>query len=111
MGCHCRPDRSFCFRGQRFPVCARCTGQLIGALAVPLTAWFGHPPVPVLFALLLPLVLDGVIQLKTSYESTNFRRLATGILFGYGVLSLFVLSHVAVFRCGAALGAQIKGAK
>ena len=29
-GCHCRPDRSFFFRGRQFPVCARCTGMLLG---------------------------------------------------------------------------------
>lgn len=108
MGCHCRPDRSLFWKGRQFPVCARCTGQLVGALAVPLTLWAGHPPVPVLFALTLPLVLDGVIQLKTSYESNNLRRLWTGFLFGYSVLTLFVLSHIAVFRFGASLGRQWK---
>lgn len=109
MGCHCRPDRSFFWRGRQFPVCARCTGQLLGVLAIPLTCWAGHPPVPVLFALLLPMVLDGVIQLKTSYESTNVRRLITGFLFGYCFVLLFALSHVAVFRYGVALGRQLKG--
>ncbi len=108
MGCHCRPDRSFHWRGRPFPVCARCTGQLAGALAVPLALWAGHPPVPVLFALALPMVLDGVIQLKTSYESTNLRRFWTGFLFGYSVLTLFVLSHIATFRFGRSLGRQLK---
>lgn len=37
MGCHQRPDRSFFFRGRQFPLCARCTGVLLGYfLAIPL---------------------------------------------------------------------------
>ena len=54
--------------------------------------------------MLLPLVLDGVIQLRTAYESRNRRRLWTGILFGYGLTSLLLLSAVWVFRQGYALG-------
>ena len=32
FGCHARPDRSFFFRGRQFPICARCTGELVGML-------------------------------------------------------------------------------
>ena len=50
--------------------------------------------------LLIPLILDGFIQLKTVYESTNLRRVVTGFLFGYGLVSLFVISSIAAFRFG-----------
>ena len=30
FGCHCRPDRSFYWKGKKFPLCARCTGELAG---------------------------------------------------------------------------------
>jgi len=104
FGCHCRPDRSFFYKGKQFPVCARCTGELAGILAALATWWLYHPGPLWSAALLLPLVLDGVIQLCTAYESRNRRRLWTGILFGYGLTSLLLLSAVWVFRQGYALG-------
>ena len=30
FGCHCRDDRSFYYKGQKFPICARCTGEFVG---------------------------------------------------------------------------------
>ena len=110
FGCHCRPDRSFFFRGRQLPLCARCTGQLAGILlAVPWGAAFGFPPVWACGALLLPLAADGFLQALTPYESTNPRRLATGVLFGFGLAALFALSTRWVFLRGAAWGAALAG--
>lgn len=100
FGCHCRDDRSFHYRGKKFPICARCTGELFGILVAAVCAFFRLPPVWAAAVLLLPLVVDGFVQLKTSYESTNFRRVVTGFLFGYGLCSLFVISSIATFRLG-----------
>lgn len=50
--------------------------------------------------MLVPLIADGLIQLLTAYESTNIRRLVTGILFGYGLFSLFLISYIATVRFG-----------
>ena len=36
--CHQRPDRSFFWDGQQFPVCARCTGLYLSA-AIGLMGW------------------------------------------------------------------------
>lgn len=52
--------------------------------------------------LLVPMILDGVIQLKTTYESNNRRRFLTGFLFGYGLVMLFVITSIMTFRCGRA---------
>ena len=30
FGCHCIDERSFHFRGRKFPICSRCTGELVG---------------------------------------------------------------------------------
>jgi len=88
--CHQRAERSFYFGIRKFPVCARCTGMY---LAVPLgyvasvfiTVWW-------LYAILaLPLVIDGLVQLMTPYESTNRRRLITGLLFGFATTGLIGL--------------------
>ena len=50
--------------------------------------------------LMIPLVTDGTIQLRTSYDSTNIRRVLTGIPFGYSLLSLFLISSAAAYRWG-----------
>lgn len=49
------PDRSFHFRdGTPFPICARCTGELVGILAGLATWWAVHPPAGVAAVLLVP---------------------------------------------------------
>jgi uncharacterized membrane protein len=100
FGCHCRDDRSFHWKGERFPICARCTGELIGILLCVVFSFFWIPSVGVSVAIMVPLVLDGFIQLKTSYESTNLRRFITGFLFGWGLAALFLISSAATFRLG-----------
>ena len=56
---------------------------------------------------LLPLVLDGGIQRLTRYESGNIRRLLTGMLFGYALVGLLVLSTIGAARWGYQLGKQL----
>ena len=108
FGCHCRDDRSFHYRGKKFPICARCTGELVGILILLISCPFYLPSGWVSGMMLIPLVADGLIQLKTRYESTNLRRVVTGALFGYGLAALFVISTAAVFRLGLEIGQQLK---
>ena len=65
-----------------------------------------RPPVWVLLALMVPMIADGLIQLKTAYESTNPRRFVTGTLFGYGLMTLAIVSFVAMYRLGYRFGQQ-----
>ena len=81
-------------------MCARCTGELLGILAGLLLIFFWQPPVWIPGILLVPLILDGGIQLKTAYESNNRRRVITGFFFGYGLLTLTALLCIASFRFG-----------
>lgn len=53
---------------------------------------------------MIPMVADGLIQLKTTYESTNPRRFVTGILFGYALMVLIFLSSAAMIRFGYQFG-------
>lgn len=104
-GCHQRADRSFRYwNGRPFPVCARCTGELMGMATAICTVWVGYPPLWVLLVMLLPMVVDGTIQLLTSYESTNGRRLVTGILFGYAFAVLLTESIRVVYCFGVQIG-------
>ncbi len=97
--CHCRKDRSFFYKGKQFPICARCTGELIGmilgifiAIKIKDLNWF------YIILLSLPLVLDGFIQLLTSYESNNLKRVITGFLFGIAFIFLFLKFHYFAFE-------------
>lgn len=103
FGCHCRPERSFIIRHRRFPICARCTGELCGMLIAAVCCCFFFPLWWIAVLLLLPMTFDGFLQLLTAYESTNCRRFFTGLLFGYGFLVLLVMSFVAAFQFGKSL--------
>lgn len=94
FGCHARPDRSFYFRGKQFPICARCTGELVGIVAgIHIAFIWGYPSFGIVILMMLPLVIDGFLQRLTSYESTNIRRLLTGILFGIAFIFAFIYFH------------------
>lgn len=96
FGCHARPDRSFYYKGKQFPICARCTGELVGMIAAVFIAVFvGRIPVFWCIILTIPILIDGIIQLKTKYESNNIKRLITGIMFG--VAFVFFLIHFHLF--------------
>ena len=87
--CHGIPDRCFTIRGHPFPICARCTGLLIGMVAgflVPATGYVA-PIVAIGCALLLvaPLLVDGLTQLAGLRHSTNCLRIVTGAIGGLGV--------------------------
>ena len=41
----------------------------------------------------LPLILDGFIQLLTTYESNNLKRVITGFLFGIAFVYIFLKYH------------------
>ena len=88
-GCHQMPDRSFFIGEYQFPLCARCTGIVIGhVLGLAVSAFHTVSSVGLLGT--LPLMADGIVQKYTSYESTNGRRLCTGILYGFGMMSAFI---------------------
>ena len=109
MGCHQKADRSFHWRnGLPFPVCARCTGILIGLLLAICTLGFWQPPVPASLLFLLPMTADGLIQHLTRYESHNIRRLWTGLIWGYAVIALFVACSAWLFGLGVQLGTWLK---
>lgn len=89
LGCHQLPERSFFFRGYQFPLCARCSGILLGEICgVPLYFLGIRPPLWLLLLLFCIMVLDGGSQFLGWQTSTNWRRLCTGALAGYASLTL-----------------------
>lgn len=105
MGCHQLPERSFFWNGRQFPVCARCTGVYLGELA----AAFGHFLLGSCWrldlAFCLVMLLDWGVQFLHIRKSTNWRRLVTGLLCGYGMMDLelwvlqTVISRAAALVC------------
>lgn len=92
--CHCRADRSFFYKGKQFPICARCTGELIGMIvAIPIAFKIKDLNWVYIILLSLPLILDGFIQLFTKYESNNFKRVVTGFLFGVALIFILLKLH------------------
>lgn len=90
-GCHQLPERSFFFKGRQFPVCARCTGVLLGQLA-GMAAYFVHPLTGNQIAVLcLVMLADWALQAAGIRESTNVRRLLTGGLCGFGLGELYIM--------------------
>lgn len=98
-GCHQKPERSFFLFGYQFPLCARCTGVLIGYACSFLLLLFGCiiPTLNCVF-FLMPLILDGSIQLLFNILSNNTRRAITGIAFGIGFIQLAANVFVFLFE-------------
>lgn len=96
--CHRRKDRSIRFFGLEKVLCSRCLGMLVGG-TVGLVCVICHVRVDPAWSLLLllPLVVDGFLQLLRDRESTNGTRLVTGFLFGVG-LPLFLEAVFAVVK-------------
>jgi uncharacterized membrane protein len=84
FNCHTIKERSFFINGNQMPFCVRDVaiffGMVIGLgialfIIIPLKWWW-------LIGGLVPIGLDGGLQLVTSYESNNLFRLLTGGLAG-----------------------------
>lgn len=88
IGCHQRKDRSFFWNDLQFPICARCTGVLLSYLtSIPLYIIFGGNFFIGIAAMAI-MFADWLIQFLGVKESTNFRRLITGIFGGYGIMTV-----------------------
>ncbi len=89
-GCHQMPSRSFSYKGYQFPICARCTGLLVGELISIILIVCGlRIPYLLIFAFIAVMGIDWVIQYADLLYSTNVRRLITGLLCGVGVTYLY----------------------
>ncbi|MDW5563650.1 MAG: DUF2085 domain-containing protein [Methanomassiliicoccus sp.] len=93
INCHQLAERSFYLHGNQMPFCARDVGIFIGLVVGMLVALVFSPRFswPVLAVLILPILMDGGVQLTGVYESNNLLRLATGALGGIG--ASYFLGH------------------
>ena len=99
LGCHQMPSRSFFLRGYQFPVCARCTGVIVGEL-LALVLLAGRVRIGTKMMMLLLAVMGGdwLIQEVGILESTNPRRFITGLCGGIGVTSAYIFAFQQIRR-------------
>jgi len=91
--CHQKPERSFFFRGKQFPLCARCTGILIGYIfGIVIATATDCNGYTYYVMLILPMIADGLFQNCLGIESNNVRRLITGIMGGIGIIYIFFIN-------------------
>lgn len=67
-----------------FILCYRCSGVVLGIMFSLYYLKKCEAKIKY-FLLIIPLVIDGFLQLLTPYTSNNLLRLLTGILFGIGI--------------------------
>ncbi len=85
MGCHQLPERSFFIKGHQFPVCARCTGVILGQIIGFCCYFTFELPSMRICMFCGVMLLDWLVQLVRLRESTNLRRLLTGLLCGFAL--------------------------
>ena len=84
VNCHQLSHRSYEYNNNQMPFCARVVGIFLG-LAIGFIVSLGRKinlTLPIVILSLIPIGLDGTIQLVTEYESTNPKRIITGMIAG-----------------------------
>jgi len=89
--CHQIANRSLFLNGNQMPFCARDLGLFLGlAAGFGIAAFVALRIHPVLVLVgLVPMAVDGGLQLVTEYESNNPLRLATGLVAGLALSLMF----------------------
>jgi uncharacterized membrane protein len=87
MYCHQISDRSLYLNENQMPFCSRDLGIFIGLVAGMSFAILLNIRISILLFIftLVPIGIDGSLQLLTGYESSNLIRLITGLMAGAGV--------------------------
>ncbi len=104
--CHRLPDHSFFIAGRQLPLCARCSGTYLGALAALAVLWLrgkgragrfpARPFLVVLGLFMLAWAVDGLnsflalLDLPHLYPPSNELRLITGALEGVVVAAVLL---------------------
>ncbi len=84
VNCHQKLHRSYSYNDNQMPFCARDVGIFAG-LAIGFTYALGRRielTLPLILLSLVPIGIDGTVQLLTDYESTNTKRVITGLIAG-----------------------------
>lgn len=89
-GCHQIPERSFHYHGYQFPICARCTGIVVGYVIAILLLFQITLPMEMCVVLCTIMFFDWYLQYLEIRKSTNIRRFLSGTLCGIGYMHLVI---------------------
>ena len=66
--------------------------------------------IPLLWAIfiMIPMIVDGLVQMFTDYESNNRRRFVTGFLFGFGLITLVAIHTIYLYKIGLKIGRDMR---
>lgn len=97
-GCHQMYERSFKFRNYQFPICARCTGIFVGQI-FGIILWVLGLKINLLYSviIIIPMAIDGLIQLVQIKQSNNIRRVITGFIAGIGY-TFFLINIIIIIK-------------
>ena len=97
--CHQKPERSFFLKNHQFPVCARCTGILIGfMIALSLLIWKIYFNFWLALIFTLGMILDWLYQNVITKKNHNIRRLITGLIGGFGFSFFYYYIIIYIIR-------------
>ena len=96
LGCHQMPDRSFFFKGYQFPVCARCTGVILGEIIAIVVLLFVRIYYWIAILCLIPIGIDWGLQFFNILKSDNVRRVITGTIAGFGLTYIYFYFFIAI---------------
>ena len=82
--CHQMPERSFFIKGYQMPVCARCVGVFISSIIAIFIFFKKKISFISSFLMSAVMVIDWLLQFFKIKQSTNIRRLITGLIGGFG---------------------------
>lgn len=97
LNCHQLRDRSFFLNDNQMPMCSRDTGIFVGLFAGALALFVFSLSTRKRYMVigLLPMIVDGLFQASTDYESDNSVRFVTGIIAG-AAFAMFACMLVAM---------------
>ncbi len=97
FNCHQKEERSLTQTFNLFKLCSRCSAIYIGILLTPLLTFIPiHYHYYLLFS--IPLIVDGVLQQYTTYESNHLKRIITGLLFAPALIAAVTLHHEIIYK-------------
>lgn len=106
--CHRIPERSFFIKGKQFPICARCTGILVGYFIgiIYLLLTFKHNLI-LEIVFMIPLAIDGIGQYLGYWISNNKRRFLTGILAGISTICILRFTSIQGLNAGRYMASKL----
>lgn len=111
--CHQMSERSYYLNGNQMPFCSRDEGVFLGLMIGMIAAMVTRYEIsaPVLVIGVIPIAIDGLMQLFTDYESTNPVRVITGVLAGIVVALLISLLVRETLRDKSPVGRRDEASK